>query len=417
MCCNHSKKKTNDSFESYPELDYVKKSKTYRKFSCLIISFSVILIVISVMCQATIPCMNPWLESLLNIIVALSASALAGAFITTVLDLPEVVDGFRQVILDAFTSDSYINLLPKEKLEDIRVQTLRRIHKDSSTMPEDFIDIDSTLEALVDKPYYQFFNENVNTGKRKSYKDCVEDMSKYKQKSGSQDSASLDNISGEYFIRESVLEYELVNPLKTADAIVDIAIKKSTDLRRDVSIKDMFILTQCEIALDDMAPVSINPVIKYRTKKGNMASDPQTMTYNSLLSLASPLEGVDEISVGNIDKLKDIKETKYEENTSSVYSTMNIRFNKRLKVRMEYKQIIPSNDNHYTRRMRYASKEYLVHFSCEDDYRVHGQVLGTLIDQKKISISQNERNPKEVLIHCRSWLLPGNGTFIVLDDK
>ena len=121
------------------------------------------------------------------------------------------------------------------------------------------------------------------------------------------------------------------------------------------------------------------------------------------------------MSVSSTTKPDDTSKLNYQKADSESGVELVAQFSKRVCVKIKYKQICPWSDSHYTRRLKYPAQTYMISYYCEDNLLLHGQVLGTLINQPDISVIQSCDN--SLIMSCRNWLLPMNGAFIVMDDK
>ena len=149
-----------------------------------------------------------------------------------------------------------------------------------------------------------------------------------------------------------------------------------------------------------------------KVTNGKVGSDPNTMTYDTIVRMG--LRNEDVLTSETIKTLDKTGETKYDNKESDTKHEVKAKFKDEVHVRISYSQIFPIADSHYTRRLKYSAKNYIISYSCPDGYLLHGQILGTLIKQSDMSIIKNNRNNLTMI--CRSWLLPKNGSFIVMDD-
>ena len=82
---------------------------------------------------------------------------------------------------------------------------------------------------------------------------------------------------------------------------------------------------------------------------------------------------------------------------------------------MQYEIKVPVDDICYTKRLRYPVKYFHLDYILNEqikNFRLTGQLLGTLIDQNDIYIEISD-DKKHVCMRTHNWLLPKNGAFIV----
>lgn len=413
MCRKQSKKV--QSQEEMSDLENYQSKARYRKaLSLWFMRGSMVIVVIIAIIVGFCDLKN-WVNVLCTIIMSLATSTFAGSMVSYFVDIPGIIDGFRSMILSTLSSDSYIASLPNERLQSIREQTIKLLHKDADRVPDGLLKLDTAMCDLLEKPYYSFFTESVVCHKKADFASSHKLFLESIGKSVPADSDNLfSGITGDFNVKNVEIDFEIVNSVGTRPAEANIGLRKSMNLSESCKIEDVFAITLFEVTIDDSIPTNLTAVINYYRRRSASSSNPETMTYDSSLSLSSDEQST-KITKENIKDFCSEDAWKYIYLDSDSFKDLLVEFQDRVKVKIKYTQILPNADNHFTRRLRYSTKQYLLLYSSEDNVQLHGQVLGTKVDQERISIMQSDK--KHITIQCRDWLLPGNGTFVVSDDK
>ena len=429
-CKSKSKKAGTDQTQDQTQTqknDYQTKVKEKRRLSCLLIWFSTLVIVATAVILFFVHCVPHWLKLVCEILSGVAASALAGGIVAYTADIPSIVNSFKGLIVDSLTSNSYLENIDVDQLKSIKKTVVKNLHKNVE-LPESLLQLDANLGDMFDNPYYSFFNEIVFCHKQGTFEAVSlkmrekEEGSQQEENQEPQDNTKISNKqqAGKvdyYVLKDITNEYEIINP-NLDEAVVDIGLQKCFDLPSGKTTKELFLLQQFEVQIDDHKKVDIEVDVETFTKKALKRSAPETMTYDSTLGLVlkgSPKDK--ELTASNIDNHKKHLLPDFNPRDSDTPCELLVRFKNKVRVVLKYRMIIPVRDNHYTRRMRYSSESLLLSYHCEDNVQIHGQVLGTLVKQDKITIVQDDNHKNSIMIQCRGWLLPGNGIFVVLDDK
>lgn len=417
---------------------YEQRAKSLRKVSWLVLIGSLVLLLCIVIIKTYSTCLPNWLNIVIDFLIAILASVIAGAIVTIIFDIPALVGSFKDLIIKSLTENQYLEGLTPTQLKSLKQDVVKFIHKENS-LPQGLLQLDTDLSETIDKPYYSYFNENVTCYNRGLFDELVDLLASFsaikcKHQDPPQATTGSNATQGpqptsaatpttstqptEYYVLKDIdNEFEIINPGKD-ECTVDIGIRKSLDLPSNRSISDMFCLQEFSVMIDGGERIDLNTAVETFSRQSVSRSSSETMTYNSTLGLIVP--GLsDELTSSNIEHYKRDKTTEIECKTKGHDSPshINVKFKDRLRVKLKYFLMVSANDSHYTRRMRYAAQAFLFQYECKDNVQIHGQVLGTLLKQNKISILQNDSSKNRITIQCRDWLLPGNGIFVVLDDK
>ena len=370
-----------------------------------------LLLLIAVIINKVFCCIPLWLDILLSLLIALSASGVAGLLVAILVDTPQLVRNFKGMLTTALASNDYLEELPGEKLEVLRKKIVGLLHKDSSRVPPSFLQLDDELCRLIDSPYYEYLTESIVVGCKKKYADILKE-----------DSVENDEnkpIPGDFFKKDVLVEFQIKNP-GPENSYIDavIGLSKYMDLPMDCKLEQSYRFKSFEVTIDDGETYDIHDALlieRCQVSPGRVGSDPNTMTYDTIVRMSlngDPDNKITEDTVKSIiDKGGKIK---YETSSSDTKKDLVAHFKNNVRVRISYSQICPTADSHYTRRVKYSTKNYMLSYTCQNDYVLHGQILGTLIKQSDMSIIKN--NDNNLTLICRNWLLPKNGAFIVMDD-
>lgn len=443
MCIKKNKIKQEN--RPMPESEYFIRASYLRKVSVWVLSLSIFVLFVIALFKAFIPCIPHGLIVLLDFLSAISASLIAGAIITRAVDLPNLVRSFQDLVVNSFTSKVFLDELDPTTQISLKDDLVKRIHKDND-IPDSLIKLDSNLSDIIDQAYYSYFNEYVTCYKKESYENAVDRLNSFKgarlvqqpsqtivRPDQAEESTVVaqpnkltcppkpNSVEGFYVVKDIINEFELINPGKKS-CKVDIGLRKSLDLPEKNKVSEMFYLQELSVVIDESDRIDINVNVETFSRKPTMRSSSETMTYNSTLGLVVPFGHDTESNIltkSNLIHFKrdQNKEPAFSSKENDSPSVLMVEFESRVRVRIKYYIILSANDTHFTRRMRYSAQSFLCEYSSEDNVQIHGQVLGTLVKQEQISINQCESDRKRISIQCRGWLLPGNGIFIVLDDK
>lgn len=352
-------------------------------------------------------CAPKFFEILFDTIIAILPSGIVGFTVAILVDTPQIVRNFKKTLTDALASKDYLQELPPQQLEVLRKQIVHLVHKNSERVPASFLELDDNLCDLIDAPYYDYLNECFVIGSKKRYCDILnEDGIK---------SEGLAEVKGEFFKKDVRIEFVIKNPCLNTTTEAVIGLSKYLDLPEECETNHSYVIKGFDVTIDGGETFDIrNSLVVERCKvtNGKVGSDPNTMTYDTIVRMG--VKGVDLLTEETIKKLDSSGSIDYKTFDSDTKHEVIAKFRESVHVRISYSQISPIADSHYTRRLKYSAKNYMISYSCSDSYLLHGQILGTLIKQSDMSIIKNNRNNLTMI--CRNWLLPKNGAFIVMDD-
>lgn len=422
MCKTNHKSKKKAEGERGEKKDYQLGADNQKKLSLRLICYSVFIIIATLVVLSFAQCLPPWLKLVFEIASGIAASVLAGAIVAYTADIPSLISSFKKLIIDSLISNSYLENIDKDQLKSIKKTVVKNLHKDVE-LPESLLQLDANLGDMFDNPYYSFFNEIVFCHKKGAFAEVsamMEESGKSSTLAAKSNPPRKDQAIDDterYVLKDITNEFEIINPT-TKEIIADIGIRKTFDLPPGRTTEDLFLLQQFEVTIDGGKAVDIGVDVETFKKQSVKRSSPETMTYDSTMGIAlkDTTQGK-ELTSMNLSFHERRSDPKFLPRTSDSPCQLNVKFDKSVRVVLKYRMIVPERDNHFTRRMRYSAESFLLNYYCEDKVQIHGQVLGTLVKQEKITIVQDDNHKNGILIQCRGWLLPGNGIFVVLDDK
>ncbi len=309
-----------------------------------------------------------------------SLSIIAAVIITSVIEMPYKAKEFISIILDAFTSEEYLKKLSEKKLTDLRKSITSLLHKkDVPNMPKGLIRLDEKICDLLKHPYYKIYRQKV-----------------------------LCKSENNEIIKTYIIDYTMYNPYNLNHPIdVDIGFRQHIYLSEGRNLSDIFVIKHFSIKIDGDPFKNITNDVIIKDSVLNTKSD----FYNKKVV----------INTNNGKKIKGKNNTENDEIIPSADNShqeqLIVSFTDKIHVKLEYCVKVPSTDNHYTKRLRYPVKYYrLDYFVDDDDSKLYGQLIGTLMDQSKIVTNFSE-DGKSLTIETFDWLLPQNGVFVVVESK
>ncbi len=322
-----------------------------------------------------------------HIIAPILTSVIAAIVVALTIEIKSHVASLQNIIVEAFTSNSFLEKLPDERLQEIRSNAITQMHKQKYPyMQKGLMNMDKDIFTALMNPYYETYRETAIYHKTKLF------------------AWNPDNEVHERVLFRSVnVQYTIKSP--TADSVeseADLSIKKCIQkpIENDSEeiIRRIFSICHFYVSIDGAERVDIKDMIGYDIKK----LDVQDEYYNTSVKL-----------VYAHDSGNGIKRMSKDNKNSGIF----VEYKKSVKVEIDYEIFLPIEDNHFTNRLKYPTKSFRIDCICHDDnnVRLYGQLLGTFTDNSKIKIS----HPKDNIISIESfdWLLPRNGVFIILCEK
>lgn len=412
MCTNKQEREG----ASYDANSYRCNAKRIKKGSIIVLIGAIILLALFTALKICIPCLPDYSRIVLDILSGLVASVIAGAVVTLFTDIPSLINSFKGLMIHSFTTNSYLNALDRNQLRSVKQEVVKNLNK-GKNLPESLLQLDAKLGSTFDQAYYSYFNEIVCCHQKGDFQSVYAKMIEEEDQCDHDVNTSAKDDNEEYVLKDIENEFEILNP-DNDESIVDIGLRKSLDLPKGRKMEEMFKLQEFVVKIDDSEPVDLSVKVETFQKKSVTRSSPETMTYDSTLGMVVPNLEDRYLTASNIANYKKKKDPiQFDNKEQDSPSEINVKFKNSIKVKLRFRLIVSTRDSHFTRRMRYSAQSFFIQYSSEDNVLIHGQVLGTLVSQDKVSILQSDNKRNFITIQCRDWLLPGNGIFIVLDDK
>lgn len=341
-------------------------------------------------------------------LLSLGISLLAGVILAKLVNIPQNLEDFTQIVTTSLSSFRYLRSLTKEQLVSLRNRVTFELHtKNLPNMPQGLLRLDKNICDLLSKPFYKVYREIIQCHHDGNYKDIAFGPV-YKQGI---------EVGRKFFWKEVTQEYTIKNPYgKQTPIKADTGIRNHIFLPDKCEIRNVFMIESYQISIDGQPFVNIMNALKVvynNHTKCTSGIDPNATTYNTGLYIMTKDE-----KILSQEYLKDLSEISQEINYESIDSEkeMLVLFNDTVSVKFKYKQVIPIADNHFTKRLKYSTKSYRLDYYCEDDMQLFGQLFGILIDQSQVAVNQS-KDGKHISIESFEWLLPKSGAFVAMGGK
>lgn len=333
---------------------------------------------------------------LLKMLSPIANSIIAAVICTIVMDIPARMKEYQKYFIGLLSSSDYLKSLSEDDLSKLRNRATMQLHtKDVPNMPKGLIDLDSKILGMLKKPYFLSYTQIINVEK---------------------------GDSG--FLKKTIkVDYVAHNPYSKEHPInMDIGFASSLKYKKEINeeqSRSIFKIKKFTITFDDIIEqVDFRSYIKVQFAE----RDYKGLQYNGVIQIGSNESGEfidlskiknDNINTGEVS----MRYEKFDGKEKPFY----VRFNDKLHVTYEYELQVPEDDISSTKRLRYPVKYFYQDYSISRDlnYKLVGQLIGTLIDQDSVSID-NLDDGCRISIRTRDWLLPKNGTMIVhskISDK
>lgn len=282
-----------------------------------------------------------------KIIAPILISIVAAIVVSLTIDIKSYVSSVQDIIIDAFTSNSFLEKLPDDRLQEIRSNAITQMHKQKyPNMQEGLMGLDKEIFTALMHPYYETYREIAIY---------------YKDKKISWDPSK--NHMEQVLFRTDNIQYTIKSPTPdSVDTEADLSIRKC--IQKPIKDNDLNVINQIfkinhfYVSIDDADRIDI-----------------QDDYYNTSLKL------VCQNSLDNRIRRK----SKYDNSSDGIF----VEYKKMVKVEIDYEIYLPMEDNHFTNRLKYPTKSFRIDCFCNDsdDTRFYGQLLGTFTDNSKIKIS------------------------------
>lgn len=374
------------------------------------IALAVVALTILVIVNFSVP-KSAFFKSLFAILSAGSISILAGVLLAWLVDIPRKFDEYTRLISTSLTSYTYLKGLSKEELSELRGRVTAELYmKNAPKLPRGLIKLDNKVCELLGNPFYEVYRETIHCEKPDAYKSIT----------GQDMKISLPGGATQLFVKKNNDQiYTIRNPYAKSQPIkANIGLNNYVYLPKDCRLDDLFKIERFQISIDGGEFIDILPLIKVmykrHTKMDNLS--PDAVTYNTGFHLVT-LDNKT-INQETLSKVSSPGDAKYEEASGTSKETqLTVSFSDTVRVKLKFSLIVPVDDNHFTKRLKYSTKSYRLDYSIADpDQRLTGQLFGTLIDQSQVEINETDED-RHISIEAFEWLLPKSGAFVVSSKK
>lgn len=340
----------------------------------------------------------------LKILQPFANSIVAAILISCLLDIPGRMKEYQNYFIGLLSSIDYLKKMDENDLTKMRERITWLLHKKNYPyMPDGLVKIDEKVCEMLKKPYYKEYSQSMTVSKHDS--DC-------------ENFVKLVNIE---FIAcnphgknsKKSMDIQLVNSVKfnetsTEKAPNEVMLKEA---------KELFKLKKYTVSIDsadrayDLMP-HINIGVS-KEKEDGLLYNGKIMFVPKGQQLSNKKAPLDVMELNG--NPKGSVEMEYQIVDESNKTGFYVTFEDKIKVNMQYEIKVPVDDICYTKRLRYPVKYFHLDYILNEqikNFRLTGQLLGTLIDQNDIYIEISD-DKKHVCMRTHNWLLPKNGAFIV----
>ena len=374
------------------------------------IALSLVAIVVLFIIEFSEPKSDSW-EPWFDLISAGCISVLAGVLLSILVDIPKRFDEYTRLISTSLTSYSYLKGLNREELSELRGRVTAELYmKNAPKMPRGLIKLDNKVCELLTNPYYDVYRETIHCEKPDTYENVAKSSTKVVLPEGA---------TGAFIKKNNNQVYTIKNPFSKSRPIkANIGLNNYVYLPKNCELKELFTIDKFQISIDDGDFVDILSLVRvmyHRHTKVDSLS-PDAVTYNVGFHLVAKDNRT--ITQETLSKMKDKGEVDYEEAFGVVGDAqLTVSFNDSVRVKLSFSLIVPVDDNHFTKRLKYSTKSYRLDYSIADlEQRLTGQLFGTLIEQSQIEVTETD-DDRHISIEAFEWLLPKSGAFVVSSKR
>ena len=334
-------------------------------------------------------------NTLWKTIETISLSVISAGIVAILIDLPGKMKEYQSYFVDLLSSNEYLKHLDEEGLSNLRQRVTWLQHaQDYPNMPRELLQLDESICKMMRAPYFKRFSQIMMLTKKDDFihKRCSVEYT-VQNPGANGDTASVDiGLSNSVIFSQKAL---------TIDEILK---KEANNILR---IHKFVAYIDGSTTAYDLKPHTRILIYKGKSDNSNYNGEIHIAPLKSYSNKLSPLSAKDLAKSKKYSPITEIADS----NEIDLF----IKFQKELIIKFEYEIIVPSKDKCFSKRLRYPVQEFLLDYSLLDGFdgiTISGDLIGTLIDSKDISLFQSE-DKKRLIFNTKSWLLPKNGVFIV----
>ena len=382
----------------------IEKRKPDNKRAIIVTASGVVIILISIIVliyshQVDINT-RPIYFSFLTFIIRFTQDAgiavLSAGIITIIIEVRSFVEFTAKSVIEALTSDSYLDGLTEERLQEIKTACSRKIieakhNRTESNLNESLLDLEAAVSKQLFMPYYEKYRIRV---------ECEEVNAQEKGFT----------ISGKLLEKRIHTVYTIVNPkqgmeeekldLKYNMARPERMFAASGEVTED--IRNLIRIEKFLITIDNAEqPINVIKKVKYKFEIKQAA---QVIKYDVIAKL-----------VKNNSPKEDGGDTTKKEKIDPSEEEYVVHYDNKLVIDMTEVIYVPIDDELYARRLtkptKYSSIFYQYKQPKDREIKLQAACFCTLKDYYK-SVTTNEGS-SYVEVICDNWLLPWNGFCII----
>jgi hypothetical protein len=309
----------------------------------------IILILFAIILKHQTTCDPMWYE----LLSAIGQALIIGPALSWIIDLKSTIELFKKVTIESLISDEYLGTLSKPQLLDLRKKTTQEIHlQGTSSVEKGLIDLDENVCGLLTELYYERYRQN-----------------------------SSCRIENNQYVKKHNIEELLINPLTSNEGIYREFPRIYLNMDANANVDDFLKIHKLTIKIDDGKEEDYTSQIII---KKELTTEPE-FRYNSILSWA------------------------FKDNNPLQFS-----FKKSIQISRVFEVRTSMTDITFIKRVTLPVKSFKIdyNYNGNENIRLIGTCFGTLVypNVGKMNVIEGDNY---ISIESFSWMLPGNGIFIV----
>ena len=339
-----------------------------------------------------------WLTILQMASLPICTSVIAAILVSWIIDIPSRIKEEKSFFIDVLTSNDYLlKALDENKLTDLRLRAIKHMHKrDYPKMADGLIEVDAKVCDMLKMPYYINYSQSM-------YVTVAED-------------------NPNMYVKKVKVAFTAQNPYGDKKPIrMNIGMGNNLSFENDdiseTKAKELFRLKDFKISFDNNDKEwDISSCIKLGVKKSKI----EGLEYNGIVAMMYQDTSNPPLTYNIIKELKSAEnQSGYTHIEGMDNPTLMLEFIGKIHVKFEYEVRVPSDDNVFTKRLKYPARNFHLDYAVDDkisDISLVGQMIGTIIDQKNVIITI-QPNGKQITLNTHDWLLPKNGAVVIHGRK
>lgn len=143
-----------------PEDEDTQTKDTSKYKGTFLFIISIILIIASLGLKEFIPNLCHYWNVVFEVTLSIGASLFAGVVLAWLINLPQNLEDFTQIVTTSLSSFKYLSTLTREQLISLRNKVTYELHtKKLPHMPQGLLKLDKKVCDLLENPYYRNYRE------------------------------------------------------------------------------------------------------------------------------------------------------------------------------------------------------------------------------------------------------------------